>query len=399
MFVDLSPLKKYRDYKLLYIGQSVSMIGNMITYVVVPFQIYALTKSNWLVGAVSLVQLLSVVIFGILGGAYSDRLNRRTMMIVSEWVMMALMGLYVVNSLLEKPSVILIFILVGVFQAVSGFHRPAMAGLVQKIVQPGDFKSASSLNSLMWSVGAILGPAIGGVLIANAGFAGAYLINIFTFLISLFYLNQLSQVTMNATAEQTHVWEDIKAGFRFVIRKPEILGSYIIDIVAMLFAFPVALFPAMSENWGGAKAAGLLFSGMAVGAFIISLFSGWTKRVSRNGQAVVISAFLWAFFILWLGFTQSLYVAIFLLILAGAADAVSGIFRQTIWNHAIPNHMRGRLSGIEMISYMAGPLLGNARAGYIASVFTVKTSLSSGGIICCVCVVLTALLLPKFWRA
>ena len=177
------------------------------------------------------------------------------------------------------------------------------------------------------------------------------------------------------------------------------MGSYLIDIVAMLFAFPVALFPAMSHQWGGAKAAGFLYSGMAIGAFIISLFSGWTAFVTRNGRAVVISASLWAFFILWLGFTDNLYIAVLLLILSGAADAVSAIFRQTIWNYAIPNEMRGRLSGIEMISYMAGPLLGNVRAGYIASAFSVQLSLTSGGILCLVGVILTAFLLPKFWNA
>jgi len=399
MLINISPLKKYKDYRLLFMGQSISFIGNMISYVVVPFQIYEITKSNLLVGAVSLVQLFSVVIFGLLGGAYADRINRRKLMIVSECAMIGLLSILALNALMPKPSVILIFILVGLFQAVAGFHRPAMTAMIQKIVDKSDFKAAASLGTLMWSTAAIIGPAIGGLLIANVGFAGAYFIDIFTFLISLYYLNRISKMVMNFTEEKKPIFSDINVGLKFLVKKPQILGSYIIDIVAMMFAFPVALFPAMSQNWGGAKSVGWLYAGMAIGAFFISLFSGWTVKVTRNGRAVVISACLWAFFILWLGFTQSLYFAVFLLILAGAADAVSGIFRQTIWNQLIPNQMRGRLSGVEMISYMAGPLIGNARAGYVASIFTVKTSLASGGIICLVAVLITALLLPKFWKS
>lgn len=399
MFINISPLKKSKDFKLLYIGQSISLIGNMISYILVPFQIYQITKSNLLVGSVSLVQLFSVIVFGILGGAYADCLNRKKLMIISEWLMILILCIFVLNSLLTIPSTALIFVLVFLFQAISSFHRPAMTALIQKIVDPSDFKAVGSLRTLMYSIGTIVGPALGGLLITNVGFAGAYLANIFTFFISLLYLNKVADIPLEKSDEKpVHVMADIKAGFKFAVKKPEIMGSYIVDLVAMIFAFPVALFPAMSQNWGGANAAGLLYSGMAIGAFFISIFSGWTEKIAKHGRAVVVSAALWAFFILWLGFTHNLYVAVLLLVLAGAADAVSGIFRQTIWNHAIPNQMRGRLSGIEMISYMGGPLLGNARAGYIASIFTVNISLASGGIICLICVILTAILLPKFWQ-
>lgn len=400
MLINISPLKKYKDFRFLFIGQGISLIGNMISYVVIPFQIYSLTKSNLLVGSVSLIQLLSVIIFGILGGAYADRWDRRKLMIISEWLMMGILGIYAINAFMPKPSVSIIFVLVGIFQAISSFHRPAMTAMIQKIVQPEDYKAVSSLKGFVWSVGAIIGPALGGILISNIGFGGAYFVNILTFLISLYFLNKVTNSAMKVEDENRgHVLTDIKEGFKFVIKKPQILGSYIIDIVAMVFAYPVALFPAMSTNWGGARAAGFLYAGMAIGAFVICLFSGWTEKVTRNGRAVVVSAVLWAFFTIWLGFANHLYIAVILLILAGAADAVSGIFRQTIWNQSIPNSMRGRLSGLEMISYMAGPLLGNARAGYIASIFTVNISLTSGGIICFVVVILTAFLLPKFWRA
>lgn len=399
MFINISPLKKSKDYRRLFIGQSISWIGNMISYVVVPFQVYALTKSNLMVGSISLVQLFSVILFGIVGGAYADRLNRRNVMLVSEAFMIIVLCVMVFNSYLTHPSIVLIFICTAIVQALAGFHRPAMTALIQRLVEVSDYKAVGSLRTLMYSVSAIVGPAIGGLLIANVGFAGAYIANILTFFISLWYLSLVVSIPADPVTQKTRVLSDIQAGLKFVIRKPEIMGSYIVDLVAMIFAFPVALFPAMSQAWGGARAAGFLYSGMAIGSLFISVLSGWTEKIHSNGRAVVISASCWAFFIIWLGFAKSLYFACVLLILAGAADAVSAIFRQAIWNNAIPNQMRGRLSGIEMISYVAGPLLGNARAGYVASIFTVNISLTSGGIICLICLILTAFLLPKFWHA
>lgn len=371
----------------------------MISYVVVPFQMFELTKSNLMVGSISLVQLFSVILFGIVGGAYADRLNRRNVMLVSEALMIFVLGIMVFNSYLPHPSIVLIFLCTAVVQALSGFHRPALTALIQRLVDVSDYKAVGSLRTLMYSVSAIVGPAIGGLLIANVGFAGAYIANILTFLISLWYLSLVVSIPPDVSTKKTKILSDIESGLKFVVQKPEIMGSYIVDLVAMIFAFPVALFPAMSQAWGGARAAGFLYSGMAIGSLFISILSGWTEKIHSNGRAVVISASLWAFFIIWLGFAHNLYIACLLLVLAGAADAVSAIFRQAIWNNAIPNQMRGRLSGIEMISYMAGPLLGNARAGYVASIFTVNISLTSGGIICLVCLVVTAFLLPKFWNA
>ncbi len=399
MFINISPLKKYKDYRRLFIGQSVSLIGNMMSYAVVPFHIYALTKSNLLVGAVSLVQLFAVIVFGILGGAYADRLNRRTLMITSELLMIGVLAIMSLNALMPNPSVPLIFVAVGIFQSIASFHRPAMTALIQKLVPEVDFKAAASLGVFTWSIAAIFGPAIGGILIANIGFSGAYFLDLVSFIVSLFFLNKITKMPSEKVEKRPHVFSEIKEGLSFVLKKKEILGSYTIDIVAMIFAFPVALFPAMSVAWGGAKAAGFLYAGMGIGAFFITLFSAWTASVSRNGRALVLSACLWAFFIIWLGFAQNISLAMLCLILAGAADAMSGIFRSTLWNQLIPNTMRGRLSGIEMISYMSGPLLGNARAGYMASLFTVKFSLTSGGFICIGAVILTAFFLPKLWKA
>jgi MFS family permease len=184
---------------------------------------------------------------------------------------------------------------------------------------------------------------------------------------------------------------------KFAVSKPELIGTYLIDIAAMLFAFPVALFPAMADQWGGARTAGLLFSSMAIGALIATLFSGWAAGVRRQGRVVVIAAAWWGVFIVGVGLAPVPWLAVLFLILAGGADAISGIFRGVIWNQSVPNEMRGRLSGIAMISYLTGPLLGNTRAGWVAAQSSVPISLWSGGLTCVLAVAITSLLLPRFW--
>lgn len=397
MFINVQPLVKHRDFRLLYIGQFLSFIGSMVSYVAIPYQVYELTKDNKIVGMVSLAQLIPVILFGIIGGAYADRLNRRKLLIISEILMCIFIGLFTWNAFRETPSVVFIFVVVFLFQSVVGFHRPAMDALNQKLVGPEDYAAIGALGSFRWAFGAIVGPALGGLLIATYGVKGAFLFDACTFIAALAAIF-LMQRTPNPEKRDHSPLDDIKEGLRFAVSKPELIGTYLIDIVAMVFAFPVALFPAMGESFGGAKAAGILFSGMASGAIIMTIFSGWSTRVKYHGRAVIFAAAGWAVFIFFLGFANSLPFAFACLMLAGAADMMSGLFRGVIWNQTVPNELRGRLSGIEMISYMSGPLLGNARAGYVASVSSVSKSIMSGGLICLAAVVLTAFCLPKFWK-
>lgn len=397
MLLKIGPLREYRDYRWLYFGHLISFLGSMVSYVAVPYQVYELTKSNALVGALGLVQLGPVLVFGLLGGTIADRINRRRLLLVSEVVMTILVSLLALNALLPNPSILVIFLLVAIMQAVTGFHRPAMEASAQKLVHSKDYAAIAVLGSFRSSAGAIVGPAIGGILIAAVGVKGAFLFNALTFLIGFFCIWQMSRVP-DPEKSKSSTLEDLKIGLRFAASKPELIGTYMIDIVAMIFAFPVALFPAMSVAWGGAKAAGILFSAMAIGSLVLTLFSGWADQVKRTGRMVVIAAALWGVCIAALGFAEKLWVAVLCLALAGAADMLSGLFRGVIWNRTVPNELRGRMSGIEMISYMTGPLLGNARAGWVAAEVTVPFSLISGGLVCVVAVILTAIALPKLWR-
>ena len=397
MLINLAPLKTYRDYRLLFTGQLISQLGTMVSYMAVPYQVYELTKSNALVGALGLVQFVPVVIFGLLGGTYADRINRRKLILVCEFVLALCIGLLLLNSLQEQPSVLAIFILVAIAQSVVGFHRPSMEALTQKMVEPRDYAAVGALGSFRYSVSAISGPLLGGILIAAFGLKGAYLFDFLSFLGALICVALMSRVPNPEPSERSPL-ADAKAGIKFALSKPELIGTYLIDIVAMIFAFPVALFPALADRWGGAHAAGILFSAMAIGSLFATLFSGWSARVQHHGRIVVIAAALWGVFIVGAGFANTLWVAVAFLVLAGGVDMVSALFRGIIWNHSVPNVMRGRLSGIEMISYMTGPLLGNARAGWVAAHSSVSFSLWSGGLICLLGVIITSLLLPKFWN-
>ena len=396
MLIDLAPLKRNRDFRLLFIGQLISFLGSMVSYMAVPYQVYQLTRSNALVGALGIAQLLPVLIFGLLGGAYADRVNRRRLMLSCESAMALVIAALLVNSLVTHPSLAAIFVLAALLQAIAAFHTPAMEALTQKLVDPAQYAAAGALSGFRGSAGAIAGPLLGGVLIAAFGLTGAYLFDLLSFAAAVVCIALMSEVPNPDVAPHSPL-TDAAIGIRFAMSKPVLIGTYLIDIAAMLFAFPVALFPALSLQWGDARMTGLLFSSMAIGSLIATLLSGWSSRIVRQGRVVVIAAAGWGSFILCAGLAPTPALIVLFLILAGAADMVSGLFRGIIWNHAVPNSMRGRLAGIAMISYMTGPLLGNARAGWFASLGSVSFSLWSGGLACVITVIATSLSLPKFW--
>lgn len=395
MLIDITPLKKYRDYRLLIIGQAVSMFGTMITMVALPFQIYECTHSTLLVGLLSLFQLVPLLFTALLGGVLADRLNRRKLLIGAEiFLILGCLALSL-NSLQAHPSVVLIFIAGISMSAINGLHRPALDGLTPRLVDKDDLPAVSAINSLKMSFAMVIGPMVGGLLIANLGFAAAYLADMLTFLISLIALTMIRTVleVLKTSASPLSL---IKEGFTYAISRQELIGSYVVDIVAMIFGMPNALFPAMSENFGGASVVGMFYAAPAVGAVIASLFSNWTKKIKRHGMGIIYAAAFWGLAILGFGLAKKLWLSLFFLGLAGAFDAISGIFRMTLWNQTIPDRLRGRLASIEMISYISGPMLGNAEAGFVAAIFGVTASVVSGGVCCIVAVVISAWLLPKF---
>jgi MFS family permease len=241
----------------------------------------------------------------------------------------------------------------------------------------------------------IVGPAIGGVLIASMGLAFTFAMDVVSYVLALVCIVMIRRTSAPEGAESPTL-ESIKEGFRYARSRQELVGTYVVDFVAMIFGMPMALFPALSEKLGGPGVLGILYASPAVGAFIASVTSRWTRQIKRHGLAVTIAAAVWGVAIIIFGFCDTIIPATFFLALAGGADAVSGIFRSTIWNQTIPDHLRGRLAGIEMVSYLSGPMLGHLEAGVAAAAFGVRASVVSGGVLCVAGVIACGVLLPKF---
>ncbi|KTD59078.1 MFS transporter [Legionella shakespearei] len=395
--LDLSLLKKNRDFRLLYLGQFISFAGTMISYVALPYQIYHITQSTMMVGLLSLVQLLPLLFTALVGGVMADRYNRRGLIILSELLLAVGCLVLALNSLTDAPNVYVIFAVAMLLSAITGLHRPALDSIVQQIVKPKDYKNVGALTSFKFSFCMIVGPAIAGLIIAQHGIVITYLIDLTTFLISILCVCLMHSIPKPVVEEHPSIMSSLKEGVRFAFSRQELIGSYFVDFIAMVFAMPNALLPAIAQVYGGAQTLGLLYSAPAVGSLIVSFVSGWTSKVTQDGKAIAIAAALWGASIIGFGLSNSLWLALFFLALSGAFDAISGIFRVALWNSTIPVELRGRLAGIEMLSYLSGPRLGDARAGFVAAGFGISTALISGGILCIIGVGLSCYALPKFW--
>ena len=397
MLLDVSPLRRHRDYRLLFLGQVVSALGSFFTYVALPVQLFDLTKSSAMVGILGAVQLVPLALTALWGGVLADAFDRRRLLRWCEASLMTCSLALAINSLLPHPSVVAIFVIAALMSAISGIHVPALESLTPKLVDRDELTAVSALTSLRGTSAAIAGPALAGLCIAAFGLAATFVIDAASFAISLVALTAIRSMPPPETAPSVS-FESIREGFRYAAGRPELIGTYVVDIVAMTFAMPMALFPALAERWGGAHSIGYLYSAMSLGSLLITLFSGWSKHVARHGAAVVLAASAWGLAITGLGFAHTLPIAILWLELAGAADMVSGLFRMTIWNETIPSEIRGRMAGIEQLSYMTGPLLGNARAGYMGQRFGLANAIVWGGAVCVIGVIACVPLLPAFWR-
>lgn len=396
--LDLSLLKKNRDFRLLFIGQFISFIGTMITSVALPYQIYHITQSTVMVGLLSLAQLVPLLITALIGGVFADRYNRKALLIISELLLAVGCCFLAFNSQLANPSLYALFVIAALMSAITGLHRPAFDSITQQIVAPSDYKSVGALSSFKFSFCMIIGPAIAGIIIAHYGIVVTYLIDLTTFVISLLNLVMIHTIPKPLIKEHPSILSSLKQGISFAFTRQELMGSYFVDFFAMVFAMPNALLPAIAQSFGGVKTLGLLYAAPAFGALIISFFSGWTSKITHDGKAIAIAAACWGVAIIGFGLSSSLWLGLFFLALSGAFDTISGIFRMTLWNNTIPPEFRGRLAGIEMISYLSGPKLGDTRAGLVAASLGITTSLISGGILCVFSVALCCYKLPKFWN-
>lgn len=396
--LDLSLLKRNRDFALLYMGQLVSLLGTMMTAVALPYQVYYQSKSTLMVGLLSLVQLIPLLITALMGGVLADRYNRKVLLLVSESLLACGCCFLALNSYYFHSDVLVIFIVASLMSAITGLHRPAFDSIAQQIVRPEDYKNMGALSGFKFSFCMIFGPSMAGFIIARYGLTVTYLIDFTTFFISIINLILMHNIPKPIKQEHPSMFSSLMQGINFAFSKQELIGSYCVDFLAMVFAMPNALMPAIAQQYSGAKTLGLLYAAPAVGALLLSFVSGWTAKIVHDGRAIAIAAFCWGISIIGFGLSSSLMFALFFLALSGAFDTVSGIFRSALWNDTIPKEYRGRLAGIEMISYLSGPKLGDARAGFVAFGLGTTTALVSGGILCLVGVGFCCWVLPKFWN-
>lgn len=396
MLVDLTPLRISRDYRLLFFGQLVSFFGSMMTFVIVPWQMFNLTGSNEMVGFIYLAEFIPMFSLAFVGGALADALDKRKMLRLTEIGQTFATLILLLNSLLPQPRIWILYLVVAIHAGLAALQRPAFESLIQKIIPVELMTAVSALNSIRYNFGAIISPSLAGLIAAYFTASTAYAIDLITFVASLIAVFMISAVPPPENAERPSL-RSIIEGCRYALRRRELLGTYLIDVCAMFFAFPQALYPALAAMYGEAYL-GLFPAALAVGMLLASLTSGWTKNVYKHGLMVTVAAALWGVGIIFFGLTESIALALFFLAAAGFFDMISGIFRGAIWNQTIPNYLRGRLASLEMISYLTGPMLGGAKMGIVAERFGVREAIVSGGILCVVSVILSAIFLPKFIR-
>jgi MFS family permease len=396
--VDISPLRNYPDFRRLWSSGLISYFGSMITYVALPFQIKELTNSYIAVGLMGAVELIPLIIFGLYGGVLADRVDRRKMILITEFALMIMTFSLFINTQLAKPSLIWIYIVAASFAALDGLQRPSADAILPRLVGHDDLPSASALMSLRWQTGVITGPALAGILLATTGIGTAYLVDVITFAISLLFIARVKSVKPANTesALTKSAMSSMVEGIKYATSRKDLLGTYLVDLAAMFFAMPNALFPFWADQLNATWALGLFYAAGTVGSVLVTLTSGWIKNYHHHGRAVFLAALGWGAAIALAGTTNSLALILLFLALAGASDMVSALFRGAIWNQSIPDELRGRLAGIELLSYSVGPLGGQMRAGTFAAVTNLRTSVISGGLLCIGFVSIAAGALPKF---
>jgi MFS family permease len=393
--MDLSPLKKYRDFRYLWASGFVSYFGSMVTYVAAPFQIKELTNSFLAVGVLGAIELIPLIFFGLYGGVLADYVDRKKMIWATEFGALLCTSILLINSLSGSPRIWLIYLVTGLFAAVDGLQRPSAGAILPRLVGHADLPAASALMTLRWQLGVIVGPTIGGILISTFSISVGYAFDIATYVISLLLIAKVGKVPSSKDAEKPSL-ASLWAGVQYAFSRQDLLGTYFIDLAAMFFAMPNALFPFWADQLGSPWALGMLYAAGTVGAVSVTLTSKWTTTYRYHGRAVIWGAIGWGAAIALAGISNSLVLVLVCLALAGAADMVSALFRGNIWNQTIPDELRGRLAGIELLSYSVGPLAGQMRAAGIASATSLTFSVTSGGLICMAIVGILGIFFVKF---
>jgi MFS family permease len=393
---DLSPLA-HVHFRRFWLGQGVKDLSGEMIVVALPIQVYELTGSTLLVSLLALTELVPLLTLTLLGGAIADRVERRRLLLFSQGGMAVTGGLLVLNSATE-PQVWALFVLAFVASSFFCFGIGGMRSVIPRLVPEEQIASASVLESVTSSFSAVAGPALAGVLIRFVGFTWIYVFDLVGFAIGLASIWALPRMEPVADAARPTL-HSIVDGFRYIRTQPVVLGFMLVDVNAMVFGMPSALFPAIAtHHFGDESVAAWLYAAPYAGALVSSVASGWIPRLRRQGLGIVVAASGWGAAIAAFGFTHTLWLGLVLLALAGGADNVSAVLRSIILLTATPEEMRGRLIGIEFAQVASGPSLGNVEAGVVASVTSLRFSVVSGGLACIAGTIASAVAFPALVR-
>jgi MFS family permease len=397
--IDLTPLRVSADFRRMFAGQAISEFGTQITFVAVPYQVYVITRSTAMVGLLALCEAFPLVVLPIVGGAVADAVERRRFLMIAQAITAALSIALAVNAFLPDPHVWVLFAFSFLWASAYSLYSPAFRAWPARLLTPDLYTSALALEVVYYQSAALLGPALAGLLIATADVGWAYVLDAVSYLAVVVALARMRPSP--PTAERLSIgWSAIRDGFRLLRGNRVLQGAFLIDLNAMIFGIPVALYPAfvLDVLHSSPAVLGLLYSAEALGSLLVALASGRAKHVRRQGLVTIVMCMCWGAGVIGFGLSPNLWVAILFLVLASAADMVSGLYRDAIVKTVTPDEMRGRLEGIGLAVWGTGPSIGNTEAGLLASVTSVRFSIVSGGLACIVGAALLALALPRYRR-
>jgi MFS family permease len=401
--IDVSPLRD-RPFRRLWSGQTITVVGTQMTLVVVPYQVFQVTRSSLAVGLTSIVALVPLVVFGLLGGSIADTVDRRVLMLLTSGATAVCSALLFVQSVLPGAGHLwVLWTLTALESGLTAVNSPTRSATIPALVPPAKVAAANALNFTVNQAGVIVGPLLAGFLIDAGGLPITYAIDAVGFAVAVALLRGLPALPPGGEARRLHLgraFRGVLEGFSFLRTQPVLLMTFVVDITAMLFGWPRAVIPQLAETTfaHSSNALGWLSAGVSIGALLMGLVSGWVTRVDRQGVVVLGAICVWGVAIALFGLAGSLFWAVFWLAVAGAGDLVSAVLRSSMLQTAAPDDMRGRMQGVFIVVVAGGPRLGDLRAGALAATVSIPATMVSGGIVIVVAMVLVAVFVPSFWR-
>ncbi len=411
LVADTRPLRN-EHFRRLWLANIITVVGAQLTVVAVPAQIYADTGSSAYVGLTGLFGLVPLVVFGLWGGALADVFDRRTMLIITTSGLIGTSALFWLQAAAGNTNVWLLLGLFSVQQAFFGVNQPTRSAVIPKLVATELLPAANSLNMTVMMAGAIGGPLVAGVLIPVFGFQWLYLVDTFTLFATLSAVVRLPRLPVEDAAKGTPGLRSVIEGFTYLRGHPVLMMSFVVDLIAMVFGMPRALFPEIAHaSFGGPDEGGivfaLLFAAIPAGSVIGGVFSGWVSRVDRQGRAVIICILIWGVAMTGFGIavglasywqSAALVVALLMLVIGGAADMASAAFRTSMLQSAADDSVRGRLQGIFIVVVAGGPRIADVVHGASAAMVGTAAAAAGGGVLVVIGTMTAAILVPSFVR-